>query len=163
MATGKSTGLDGLRTLFLAGVGAVSLTAEKTGEVVTRLAEQGQTVVSRGRDLNRELTRHVTDATHETRDAVLRTRLELMSEEERADFLASAERIARQISEEDAARREASGTGETAAPAPGAAADDAPREAGADGAVATSPAAPASEPTDGAPAGDAEGQGPSPR
>ncbi len=51
-----------LRKLFLAGVGALDLGAEKLGEWVDRCAEQGEKTVARGRALNEELRRTVKEA-----------------------------------------------------------------------------------------------------
>lgn len=109
MATSTNTNnanlFDGLKKLFLAGVGAVAIAGEKTGEVVSSLAERGESVVSQGRDLNHELSRKASNATRDTRDSLLKTRIELMSDEERQDFVASVQRVSAQVSEERAAKQ----------------------------------------------------------
>lgn len=98
---------DGLRKVFLAGVGAIALTGEKAGDVVNQLVERGELTVAHGRDLNQELSRRASDATADVRDGLLKTRLELMSQEERANYLERVQRITEQVDAEQSARRAA--------------------------------------------------------
>lgn len=46
---------DGLKKIFLAGVGAVATTAESTKDVVNKLVEKGELTVEQGKVLNEEL------------------------------------------------------------------------------------------------------------
>jgi len=46
---------DDLKKIFLAGVGAVAVTAEKSGEMIDKLVEKGQLTVEQGKVLNEEL------------------------------------------------------------------------------------------------------------
>lgn len=46
---------DGVKSLLLAGVGAVALSAEKATEIVGTLVEKGEITVEQGKELNREL------------------------------------------------------------------------------------------------------------
>ncbi|WEV66020.1 phasin family protein [Bifidobacterium sp. ESL0764] len=46
---------DGLRTVFLAGIGAMATTAEKGQEIVDALVKKGELTVEQGRTLNTEL------------------------------------------------------------------------------------------------------------
>ncbi|MDF7640702.1 phasin family protein [Bifidobacterium sp. ESL0784] len=46
---------DGLRTVFLAGIGALATTAEKGQELVDELVKKGELTVEQGRTLNTEL------------------------------------------------------------------------------------------------------------
>lgn len=48
---------EGLRKIFLAGVGAVAATAETAKDVVDKLVEKGEITVEQGRVLNEELKR----------------------------------------------------------------------------------------------------------
>ena len=50
---------EGLRKMFLAGVGAVATGAEKTQEVVEELVKKGELTVEQGKTLNQELTHKV--------------------------------------------------------------------------------------------------------
>ncbi|KFI65292.1 cytosolic protein [Bifidobacterium cuniculi] len=46
---------EGLRKVFLAGVGALATTAEKGQELVNKLVERGELTVDQGKKLNSEL------------------------------------------------------------------------------------------------------------
>ena len=48
---------DGLKTLVLAGIGAVAMTAEKGQEVIGELVKKGELTVEQGKDLNKDLQR----------------------------------------------------------------------------------------------------------
>lgn len=89
---------EGLRKMFLAGVGAVATGAEKTQEVVDELVKKGELTVEEGKSLNQELGRKAKEALENTTDSALRTRLSMMSPEERAAF---AEKVARMSAELD--------------------------------------------------------------
>lgn len=112
---------DGLRTIFLAGVGAVAASAEKSQQIVDELVKKGELTVEQGKVLNSELTRKAqgaakgafagaTDAASKARDAVddvkdaaLKARLSVMSEEERAEYVARVAKIAETVNAEKAA------------------------------------------------------------
>lgn len=53
---------EGLRKVFLAGVGALATTYEKGTEIVNELVEKGELTVEQGKALNTELKRKVTEA-----------------------------------------------------------------------------------------------------
>lgn len=87
---------EGLRKVFLAGVGAVALTAEKTEEIIGEMIEKGEATVDQGKALNKELKRTITDnkdkKTEEKKD--LSKMVAGMSAEELAnlkDLIAQAE------------------------------------------------------------------------
>ena len=46
---------DGIKKFFLAGVGAVATTVEKSQEIVGELVEKGELTVEQGKSLNEEL------------------------------------------------------------------------------------------------------------
>ena len=48
---------DGLRTVFLAGVGAVAVTGEKAKKLVDDLVKKGELTVEEGKVLNEDITR----------------------------------------------------------------------------------------------------------
>lgn len=105
MATNSNPLFDGARKLFLASVGAVATAGEKAGEVLEHFAEKGAETVSQGKNLNHELSRKVSDVTQGTRESLMRARLEMMSADERAEYLDAMQRTAQQIEEEEAARK----------------------------------------------------------
>lgn len=68
---------DGLRKVFLAGVGALATTVEKSQEIVDDLVKKGELTVEQGKALNAELKHKVaevkesseTKAAEETKEA----------------------------------------------------------------------------------------------
>ena len=54
-----------LNRLFLAGVGAVAMTAEKSKELVDTLVKKGELTVSQGKELNEELKHNVKEKIRE--------------------------------------------------------------------------------------------------
>lgn len=52
---------EGLRRAFLAGVGALAMTGEKSKEMIDSLIEKGELAVDQGKELNQELTHKVKD------------------------------------------------------------------------------------------------------
>lgn len=93
---------DGLiRNIFLAGVGAVATGAEKTDQIVSDLVKKGELTVEQGKAVNEELTRKAKEVAHDGTDAALRSRLEAMTPEERADFAAKVAEMAASIDAKD--------------------------------------------------------------
>lgn len=112
--------MDGLRKMFLAGVGAVATGAEKSQEVVEELVKKGELTVEQGKTLNEELTHKVKEAVDDSADKVLRARLESMTPEERAAFAAKVAEMSADI-EAASVKVEVEGADEDAAPAEDAA------------------------------------------
>ena len=56
---------EGLKKVFLAGVGAVALTAEKSKQIADQLVAKGGLTVEQGKVLNEELKRKATDRLNE--------------------------------------------------------------------------------------------------
>ena len=109
---------DGIYKAFLAGVGAVASGAEKGQQVIDELVKKGQITVEQGKNLNSELTRKVKETFDATvsgvSDSALRSKLESMTPEQRAEY---AKKVADMSAVIDAER---------AGAAEGAVADDAP-------------------------------------
>lgn len=95
---------DGLRKVFMAGVGAVAAVGERSGQVVETLAERGESVVKQGRDLNRELLQKGGEAVGDVREDALRAVLSTLTPASRAKFVEAARRIAAELDAADAAR-----------------------------------------------------------
>lgn len=57
---------ENLRKLIMAGIGAVSVTAEKSQEVLEQLAKKGEEAVGQGKVLNEQLHREVKEAIKES-------------------------------------------------------------------------------------------------
>lgn len=81
---------DGIYKAFLAGVGAVASGAEKGQQVIDDFVKKGQITVEQGKNLNSELTRKVKETFDSTvsgaSDSVLRSKLESMTPEQRAEY-----------------------------------------------------------------------------
>ena len=83
-----------LKTIFLAGIGAVATGAEKSTEIVNKLVEKGELTVAQGKAVNEELKHTIKNAAGDTSEAVLRAKLKAMTPEERAAWVKSAQKIA---------------------------------------------------------------------
>ena len=57
---------EGLRKVFLAGVGALATTVEKSQEIVDDLVKKGEITVEQGKALNTELKRKAAEAKEHT-------------------------------------------------------------------------------------------------
>ncbi len=101
---------DSLYKVFLASVGAVASTAEKSQQVVEEFVKKGELTVEQGRALNSELTRKAKEsfdsAVNGATDAALRTKLQAMTPEERAAYAAKVAEMSADLDAE-AAKAEA--------------------------------------------------------
>lgn len=89
--------MGGLNKAFLATVGAVAITAEKSQQAVEDLVKKGELTVQQGKSLNQELSRKAKEAAQETTDAALRTFLEALSDEDRAAYAAKVAQMTADI------------------------------------------------------------------
>lgn len=89
--------MGGLNKAFLATVGAVAITAEKSQQAVEDLVKRGELTVQQGKSLNQELSRKAKEAAQETTDGALRTFLEALSDEDRAAYAAKVAQMAADI------------------------------------------------------------------
>jgi len=91
---------EGVRKLFLVGVGAVATTAEKSQEVVNDLVKKGELTVAQGKAVNEELKHTVEGIGATTSEAALKAKLASMTAEERSAWLKNAQSIASQLDED---------------------------------------------------------------
>lgn len=89
--------MSGLNKAFLATVGAVAITAEKSQQAVEDLVKKGELTVQQGKSLNQELSRKAKEAAQETTDGALRAFLEALSDEDRAAYAAKVAQMAADI------------------------------------------------------------------
>ena len=100
---------DGLKDIFLAGVGAMALTGEKSKEIVDKLIAKGELSVEQGKEINQELTRKATDTVSKFRGEALAQFFDTLSDDERKEFVEQVTKLAQekekstQASSEDAA------------------------------------------------------------
>ena len=88
---------DGFKDIFLAGIGAMAVTAEKGKDLVDQLIEKGELTVDQGKQINTEL-KHKAESTAATvREDLLEARMVAMTPEERAAFVAKAAEIAQKV------------------------------------------------------------------
>lgn len=59
-----------LRKVFLAGVGAIAATADKSEEIFNDLVEKGETTVAQGRSMNKELKHTVKERMKSDKESV---------------------------------------------------------------------------------------------
>lgn len=94
---------DGFKDIFLAGIGAMAITGEKTKELVDQLISKGELTVDQGKQINTELKHKAEDVAQNVRYDVLEARMAVMTPEERAAFAAKAAEIAEQANAKAAA------------------------------------------------------------
>ncbi|MGN0302080.1 MAG: hypothetical protein ACI4BI_04300 [Anaerotardibacter sp.] len=88
---------NGLTDIFLAGVGALAITGEKAKNVVDTLIEKGELTVEQGKEINTELTHKAMDSYYKVREDALERQMALMSDEDRAAFVASVLKVAENV------------------------------------------------------------------
>lgn len=89
--------MGGLNKAFLATVGAVAITAEKSQQAVEDLVKKGELTVQQGKSLNQELSRKAKEAAQETTDGALHAFLEALSDEDRSAYAAKVAQMAADI------------------------------------------------------------------
>lgn len=88
---------DGVKKLFLAGVGAVATGAEKSEAIIDELVKKGEITVEQGKALNEELTVKAKAAAGDLDGTMLRSKLEAMTAEERAAYAKKVAEIAADV------------------------------------------------------------------
>lgn len=98
---------DGFKDVFMAGIGAMALGAEKSKELVDQLIEKGELTVDQGKVINADLIEQATQKASATagavRDDLIAAHLATLSKEERDAFAAKVAEMAAQADEKDAA------------------------------------------------------------
>ena len=97
---------DGFKDIFLAGVGAMAITGEKTKELVDQLISKGELTVDQGRQINTELKHKAEQEVATVRYDALEARMAAMTPEERAEFAAKAAEIAARVDAQEKAGAE---------------------------------------------------------
>ncbi len=138
MADNRNSGFevigDGFKSVFLAGLGALSLGAEKGKELVDAMVKQGEISFEQGKEINSELQRKAAAVAETARDTALEARMKAMSPDERDAFAAKVAELAkRQNAETEEVVAEVEAVVEEADPAPSA--DKGDSDAGPDGAT----------------------------
>lgn len=85
---------DGLKDIFLAGIGALAITGEKSKELVDQLISKGELTVDQGKQINTELKHKAEETAATLRYDALEARMAALSPEERMAFAAKAAEFA---------------------------------------------------------------------
>ena len=93
---------DGFKDIFLAGIGAMAITGEKTKDLVDQLISKGELTVDQGKQINTELKHKAEDVAA----SVLEARMAAMTPEERAAFVAKAAEFAEKANAKSASEAE---------------------------------------------------------
>lgn len=100
---------DGLRSIMLAGIGAMAMTGEKAQELVGQLIEKGEITVDQGKELNNELKHRAEETAATLRYDALKARMAAMTPEERIEFAARAAEFAAEANAKGEAAAEEAG------------------------------------------------------
>ena len=73
---------DGFKDIFLAGIGAMAITGEKTKDLVDQLISKGELTVDQGKQINTELKHKAEDVAASVRYDVLEARMAAMTPKE---------------------------------------------------------------------------------
>ncbi|MCI2242843.1 phasin family protein [Adlercreutzia faecimuris] len=98
---------DGFKDVFMAGIGAMALGAEKSKELVDQLIEKGELTVDQGQAISADLIDRATQTAGKTavsvRDDLIAAHLATLSKDERDAFAAKVAEMAAAANEKDAA------------------------------------------------------------
>lgn len=78
---------DPFRDIFLAGVGALAIGAEKSQEIVNQLVQKGQITVDQGKEILGEMKDDASERASQVRDDIISAQLQSMTKEERDAFV----------------------------------------------------------------------------
>lgn len=93
---------DPFRQIFLAGVGALAMGADKSQEVLDALVKKGQITVDQGKEIASELKSDASARTQELRDEIIRAQMQTMTKAQRDAFAARVAELAASVDEDDA-------------------------------------------------------------
>lgn len=113
---------DGFKDIFLAGIGAMAIGAEKSKELVDQLIARGEITIEQGKEINSELKHKTFEATSDLRDDSIAVQMAAMSAAEREQFAARVAELAAEANQRDsqrAAEKAAAATTATKTPAAG--------------------------------------------
>ena len=77
---------DGFKNIFLAGIGAVAIGAEKGKDLVDQLVAHGEMTVEQGKQINSELKHRAGEVESSIRRDTIEARMSMMTPDERIEF-----------------------------------------------------------------------------
>ncbi len=93
---------DGFKSIFLAGIGAVAIGAEKGKELVDQLVSRGEMTVEQGKQINTELKHRASEVESSIRRDTLEARMSVMTPDERVEFVNIVREMADKQNEREA-------------------------------------------------------------
>ena len=84
----------GFKDIFLAGVGALAIGAEKSKEVIDQLIAKGELTVEQGKELNEELKHKAANAAADVHEDIIAAHMATMTPEQRQAFAAKVAELA---------------------------------------------------------------------
>ena len=93
---------DGFKSIFLAGIGAVAIGAEKGKDLVDQLVSRGEMTVEQGKQINTELKHRASEVESSIRRDTLEARMSVMTPDERIEFANIVREMADKQNEKEA-------------------------------------------------------------
>lgn len=93
---------DGFKSIFLAGIGAVAIGAEKGKDLVDQLVSRGEITVEQGKQINTELKHRASEVESSIRRDTLEARMSVMTPDERIEFANIVREMADKQNEKEA-------------------------------------------------------------
>lgn len=88
--------------IFLAGVGALAIGAEKSQQVVDQLVEKGKITVDEGKAIAKDAASQAEDDFQAVRDDIIKAHMQGMTKEQRDEFAAKVADMAANMDGDDA-------------------------------------------------------------
>lgn len=85
---------DPIRQIFLAGIGALAIGAEKSQELVSQLVEKGKITVDEGKEMTSDLASQASQNIEKVRNDIIEAHMRGMTKEERDAFAARVAEMA---------------------------------------------------------------------
>ncbi len=95
---------DPFRQIFLAGVGALAMGADKSQEIIDALVKKGQITVDQGKEIASELKADAAEDAAGLREDIIRAQMQTMTKEQRDAFAARVAEMAASVDGDDALR-----------------------------------------------------------
>ncbi len=93
---------DPFREIFLAGIGALAIGAEKSQDLIDQLVQKGQLTVDQGKEIATNLEHDAANQTADMREQIIKAQMKVMTKEERDEFAARVAEMAAIIDGDEA-------------------------------------------------------------
>lgn len=90
-----------IQQIFLAGVGALAIGAEKSQEIVDQLVKKGQLTVDEGKSFAKDAASQAEDDFQSVRDQIIKAHMKGMTKEQRDEFAAKVADMAANMDGDD--------------------------------------------------------------